>query len=456
VKLSIKRPRHLALTIANLGIANIIITLVLIWVALVIKDRYFAWEFLPLLLLVSVGALLISLVAGYFHNRQIQRLLTEITLAIRQLTVGNYDLRFTPSRYEKINRLLLGLRQMADLLQHKFTQLQRENSWLTAVMNKLQEGILILGAGGKVVFANNSCQRMLGVDSANDKFYWQIIRHPQFINILKQLTPTNPQLTIEIVHNDRRFLLNALYSTTGEQIITFSDITELTQTAEMKRNFVYSVSHELRTPLTAIKGYLETMAETVEPHNQHYLMVIKRNTDRLINIVNDLLTLSRLETPVATSEKEWEEIEIPDLINDVAIIFQSAVQQKGLKLHLQLPPVLPKIKGDRLYLEQVLINLLDNAVRYTEKGEITVATEIQDGKLLLSVHDTGIGIDPAHLPRIFERFYVIDRTRSRQTGGTGLGLAIVKHIIALHHGEIKVTSTPGAGSKFTIILPISR
>ncbi len=456
MRLSIKRPRNLALTIANLGIVNVMIALLLILIALLAKDRAFTWSFLPLFLFVSLAALIFSFVAGYLHHRQVQRLVKEITIAIRQLTAGNYDIRFTPSRYENFNQLLLELKQLSNVLHQKFTQLKRESNWLTTVMNELQEGILILDNGGKVIFINKSCRRMLGVNSAHDRFYWQIIRHPQFITTLKRSTPTNPQLTTEIIHNDRHLILNILYSSTGERIITFSDITELTQAAEMKKNFVYSVSHELRTPLAAIKGYLETMAETIEPHNQPYLTVIKRNTERLINIVNDLLTLSRLETPGFTSEKEWEELEITELIDDVTLIFQSAVQQKGLKLNIQLPPALPRIRGDRLYLEQALINLLDNAVKYTERGEITIAAEIQDSKLLLSVQDTGIGIDPVHLPRIFERFYVVDRARSRQTGGTGLGLAIVKHIVTIHHGEIKVTSTPGAGSKFTIVLPVSK
>ncbi|MGQ9708441.1 MAG: sensor histidine kinase, partial [bacterium] len=141
------------------------------------------------------------------------------------------------------------------------------------------------------------------------------------------------------------------------------------------------------------------------------------------------------------------------ILNDILIIFEPALKQKGLVLNRKLPEQTPKVRGDPIYLEQAFFNLLDNAVKYTEHGEITVAVEANNGEIQVSVQDTGVGIDKEHLPRIFERFYVVDRARSRQTGGTGLGLAIVKHIVAIHNGEIKVDSTPGAGSKFTIILP---
>ncbi len=220
---------------------------------------------------------------------------------------------------------------------------------------------------------------------------------------------------------------------------------------KIKRDFVVNVSHELRTPLAAIKGFAETLEEEVGENAKTYAGVIKRNTDRLINIVQDLLLLSELEEK--GSKPESEEVNLKQLADNVIRIFKSRLTEKGLDFHLRVEDGLPAVKGDSFKLEQMLINLLDNSIKYTEKGKIVLALKQKEGNVEIIVEDTGIGIPQEHLMRIFERFYVVDKSRSKKFGGTGLGLSIVKHIVLSHKGTIAVESSLAKGTRFTIMLP---
>ena len=182
--------------------------------------------------------------------------------------------------------------------------------------------------------------------------------------------------------------------------------------------------------------------------------MILRHADRLIDLTQDLLTLSELEEkgiPLRREAIDW-----PELLASVRVLFEKKLLEKKLRLDISLPENLEPIafKGDRFRLEQMFINLLDNAVKYTDRGGIAIHVLVAPGRLIVEVKDSGVGIAPDHLPRIFERFYVIDKARSRQSGGTGLGLAIVKHIVTLHGGEIRVESTPGVGTTFTLLFPL--
>jgi len=236
-------------------------------------------------------------------------------------------------------------------------------------------------------------------------------------------------------------------------VMTFLDITEVKNTERMKRDFVVNVSHELRTPLTAIKGFVETLQEeSATEEQQRYLAIISRHTDRLINIVKDIMVLSSLEHE---QELELEEVNVKGIAEQVKKIYIDRLKEKNLSLDIEAEhgPLIARI--DPFKLEQVFINLIDNALKYTETGGITVQMERAQAGLVIRIADTGIGIAPMHLPKLFERFYVVDKSRSRRVGGTGLGLSIVKHIVLLHKGTITVTSTPGAGTTFTITLPQS-
>jgi two-component system phosphate regulon sensor histidine kinase PhoR len=227
------------------------------------------------------------------------------------------------------------------------------------------------------------------------------------------------------------------------------DITEMKQIEHIKKDLAVNVSHELRTPLTAIKGFTETLMDEAGPSSQEYLRIIHRHTERLITMVNDLLILSEMEEKPSLA---LEDVNICDLMKGLMAIYEPRIKAKGLALNVRCPAI--TIKADPFRLEQLLTNLIDNALKYTEKGEISVTVEIQGDVVTISVKDTGVGIPSEHVSRIFERFYVVDKSRSRSMGGTGLGLSIAKHIATLHGGRIEVASTPYMGSTFTVTLPV--
>jgi len=215
---------------------------------------------------------------------------------------------------------------------------------------------------------------------------------------------------------------------------------------------VVNVTHELRTPLTAIKGFVETLEEELDKEKQNYLRIIKRNTDRLSHIVEDLLSLEELEEKGIRLERE--EVNLKELAENVLKIFEQEARGRGLSLRLIADERLPLIQADSFRLEQMFVNLLDNALKYTEKGGVTIVLRAKESEVAVEVQDTGIGISEEHLPRIFERFYTVDKARSRRLGGTGLGLSIVKHIVLLHGGKIQVKSELGLGTTFNVTLPV--
>jgi two-component system phosphate regulon sensor histidine kinase PhoR len=220
----------------------------------------------------------------------------------------------------------------------------------------------------------------------------------------------------------------------------------------MKRDFVVNASHELRTPLTSIMGSLEMLEGALKGETARWVDTIQRNAERMTAIVQDLLLLSGLEA--TASEPTAERVDLDRLMHDVVGMFSPRAEQQGIALVLAIPSAVPSITADAYLLEQLLVNLIDNALKYTELGEIRVgcAPEGTD-RVRIEVSDTGIGIPEESLSRIFERFYVVDKSRSRKLGGTGLGLAIVKHIVHRHSGTIEVSSEVGKGTRFTVILP---
>ena len=234
----------------------------------------------------------------------------------------------------------------------------------------------------------------------------------------------------------------------------FHDVTEEKRVEAIKRDFVANVSHELRTPLASIKGYAETLLDGALEDKatlKNFLTIIDRHANRMTALIEDLLTLSMLESH--QMPMSFESLDIKGLINSVIQGFEKQAKDKDIELIMNIGIEIPKITADKDRLEQVIVNLVDNAVKYTNKGTVRVLAEKSDDMLQVNVEDTGIGIPEKDIPRIFERFYRVDKGRSRELGGTGLGLAIVKHIIQGHNGKIWVKSQPGKGTTFSFTIP---
>ncbi|MGC9316367.1 MAG: sensor histidine kinase, partial [bacterium] len=236
-------------------------------------------------------------------------------------------------------------------------------------------------------------------------------------------------------------------------VISINDITESFNIQQTKTDFVANVSHELKTPLTLIKGFAETLEmEPLDAEVQKYIATIMRHTDRMIALVKDLLTLSRIEQ---TGKIDAVKIDPATLVEQILFLFKSEADEKGIAIRFEPQKDSPLIFGDESLLEIAVSNLLHNAIKYTlPKGEIKIRILSGESSVTISIEDNGIGIPIEDIPRIFERFYTVDKSRSNSLYGTGLGLSIVKHIALLHSGEIAVESSPGAGSSFSLSLPL--
>ena len=403
-----------------------------------------AWVSLGVVLLALFGALLIS-------NSVVQPI-KSLTSAARRVASGDFSARVFLKTKDELRQLADNFNRMNEEMQRMFTELSQQKEELNSVIHSLQEGLLVVNKQGRIIRANESFRRTVGNQPIEGKFYWEIMRNPQLSELLKKAGAEKGNFVEELTLGDRIFLCSVTPLEGGEGIVSiFHDITEIKNIEKIKKDFVTNVSHELRTPLTAIKGYAETLREEVDAEpSKKYVEIIERNTDRLINIVNDLLLLSSLEEKPAL---ELEDVDLRDFLENVIKIFDQRLRDKGLSLVMDVRENLPRIKADLFKLEQMLVNLLDNAVKYTDHGKITVSADVEGKRVQIQVRDTGIGIPKDDIPRIFERFYVADKSRSRKSGGTGLGLSIVKHIVLLHNGTINIESTPGEGTKITVILP---
>ena len=371
---------------------------------------------------------------------------------VSQIAKGDFKVRITRLRKGELGYLARNINDMAERLELLFNELKREKENLKYIIDSIPIGLCVISLNDEVLIANKTLKNIIHQYDIEGKPYWESFREAKFNIFIQKFKKELKNLEQEIPIDNRLFLCNIMYIKENKRfIVSFYDLTPLKETERIKKDFVTNVSHELKTPITLIKGYLETLMEmeTDEEKNK-YLDIIDRNTTRLFNIINDLLLLSELETK---AHLNIEDINIKDVMKNIHELFISKLKEKGLYFKISIPQSLKFIRADRSKLEQALINLVDNAIKYTEKGGISIMVAKEEENIKIEISDTGIGISKEHISRIFERFYVVDRSRSRKKGGTGLGLSIVKHIIELHNGKISVKSFPHKGTIFSISIP---
>ena len=345
---------------------------------------------------------------------------------------------------------------MSRRLQSLFSQLQKQHDELNAIIDSMTEGVLVLDNQLCVTLANKSLRQIFDIKGDVEKRgYIEVIRSVDIKEMVEELSSSVRVEHKKIELGDRIIrgngvALDGAEKGSGSYVLVFHDITADAQLESIKSELATNASHELRTPLTAIKGYLETFEEENSETQKSFIQIIRRNVDRISNLVSDLLLISRLEAPEPRFSRE--KVDLPSIAGDVMKLIERLSQDKDIELKMDIPAGIA-INGDPFLLEQLLINLLDNAVKYTEQGEVTLRARQAGERVTIQVMDTGMGIPKENLSRIFERFYRVDKARSRQLGGTGLGLSIVKHIVQLHDGEIGIESHPGRGTVFTIHLP---
>lgn len=396
--------------------------------------------------------MIVVLLASALLARGISGPIRETIKAARKVAAGDLNAKVSFRNRGELGDFARSFNAMTSELKGTFDELAAQKEELAAVLSSIQEGLLVIDKNDRILLTNRKLNEILKNDALENRRYWEVIRSSRFTELIRRVKAGGDNGEEEISLDDKTFLGSASCLPSRDKVVvTLHDLTEFRNIEKIKKDFILNVSHELRTPLAAIKGFVEAIEPPADAESRGYLGIIKRNTERMINIVEDLLRLSELEEKGA--QPEMEAVDMRNMAENVLKLFEPAAGKKGLRLELSAPEGLAPLKADPYQMEQVLINLVDNAVKYTEKGRVSVSLGEKGDEFLMSVSDTGIGIPADHLPHLFERFYVVDRSRSRKLGGTGLGLCIVKHIVLLHGGRFSAESRVGEGTTVSIALP---
>ncbi len=422
----------------------------------------FRWDLLLFILLFSGGIFYWGL------HQFFLRPLREISEAVKQFREGFFNFRIHLRQpKDEWGKLGNQLNRLAETIQEKIGQISKNLAESQAILAGMEEGVIILNLKGRILKMNEAMKAIAPHLYPTDlgKHYLELFREPDLSDLIQKtiLTKENQRGNLYLFgFPGNTFQVQSSLIRYPEQggegiVLVFHDVTDWKQLERARQEFIANVSHELRTPLTAIKGYAEALrdegaAEGSPPHK--FLKIIERHAERMDKIVSDLLLLSEMELKERALKKE--PVSLTALIQSTLESIRPMAEAKHLSLATDLSSSLPSIQGDGQKLHQVLVNLLQNAVAYTsEKGQIRIQAREVLGGVEIHVIDNGIGIPQEELPRIFERFYRVDKARSREEGGTGLGLSIVKQIVEAHGGAVGVESHLGQGSRFTVFLPIN-
>jgi two-component system phosphate regulon sensor histidine kinase PhoR len=418
-----------------------------------------------------VGLLLFSLfglTVAYFFSRRLSNRVNRLAEFSKAVADGQFAQPLLPrSGDDELNVLEQNLRDMSLKIRDNINALRSEKEKLDSILRCMVEGLVVIDPKGKILLINEQAKTMFGVteEQIRDGSFVEISRSPAMRTILREMSEfdfaKNTYSKRVSVEDGRWFRVNAVSLKNGTErsngsILVFHDITEIQRLETVRSDFVANVSHELRTPLTAIRGYVETLLQhpPSDPADANqFLTIIDRHSERLSRLTEDLLVLSELES--GTRKMTFKPVEAGQLVQRVLEVFWDRAAKRKVSLSYSLSSGLPSILGDYDRLQQLFINLVDNAVKFTPAGgSVTINACAQaDAGVEIAVVDTGAGIAEKDLPRLTERFYRVDKARSRELGGTGLGLAIVKHIVLAHGGELKIESAINKGTTVRVLLP---
>ena len=426
------------------------------------------------LLVGAVACGLAALGAGYLLARRSAQPIRELSAAAGRLAAGDVEAPLPAAESAELADLAAALAGLREQLVERGITIGRQGTQQEAVLGSMIEGVLAIDARQRIVGINRAAADLLGLDldDVARRSLQEVVRNPDLrrfaLRAIDCREPVEDDLVIHGVR-DRTIRLRgtALRDASGEggAVIVLNDVTDVQRLENVRRDFVANVSHELKTPIASIKGFVETLLDGAadDPEaNRRFLGIIARQSDRLAAIIEDLLALSRIEQREGAGNLPLEESRIADLLAAAVADCEPRAAERGIAVECACPEDLVAEVNPPL-LEQALINLVDNAIKYSDPGKtiwLAAAREPDGaghpGGLSIRVRDQGCGIAAEHLPRLFERFYRVDKARSRAQGGTGLGLAIVKHIVQAHAGTIGVESEPQVGTTFTIRLPLER
>jgi len=392
--------------------------------------------------------------------------LRTITAQARRIAAGDFSRKLPVRTRDEVGKLAEAFNYMIGHVRSRIEEVTTSKSRLEAVFLSMFDGILVVDARGSIVLMNQALRELLSVQSDPvGKRPMEVIRNIEIQELTVETLTLREGLIrreLSILMPEERCLL--VHATpicrdgkTQGAVLVFHDITELRTLENVRKDFVANVSHELRTPVASIQGYTETLLDGAinDPDNaRDFLEIIHTESGRLAALISDLMELARIES--GKFQPQFQSCSLVGFCRRAVEGLRPMAERKNISITLDLDERLPPVRADETQLTQVLINLIDNAVKYTgDNGNIIVSAAAAEGMMRVAVSDTGIGIPEKDIPRIFERFYRVDKARPRAQGGTGLGLAIVKHIVQVHGGDLTVESTPGRGSVFTFTVPLA-
>ena len=410
--------------------------------------------------LASFIALLIAAGASIWTSRRLERI---VDVAAR-IERGDLHARVNEHPLDEIGRVAAAIDRTAQQVERSFAAVRSSQRQLETLLNSMQDAVIAVSADGLVRWANHKMDRLAPHHTRLNAPVVETVRDPDFLATVNAATTTKEVKTARAtsIVPGRAFDVTAAPLPDGGVVAVLRDLTETERVEKTRRDFIANVSHELRTPLTSIQGYTETLLDTIAeepPSTREFLEIIRKNTARMARLTEDLLTLARVES--GETRFETEPVPPVELLHDAEESFREIARGQGIDLQIMeskngtgLVESLPLVLADREAIHQVFSNLIDNAMKYgRDGGRVELGARAAQRGIEFYVRDFGAGISSEHLPRLFERFYRVDKARSRESGGTGLGLAIAKHIMRAHGGSIRAESELNHGSMFVFTLP---
>lgn len=431
---------------------------------LVIKN--YNKELSYLLILLTISNIILGFIIVYFLSAWFIQPVRKINSVANLILEGFLKKRVTIQSEDEVAELGRSFNLMVDQLEKSINQIKVEKQEIFAVLSTMAEQVIAVDLKGKVFLINLAACKLFSVKAEDvlNQPYQEAIRQAKLTELIQNVNLTNQSNfeTINLFLPDENIFevhtlpLKSNGACTGV-LLVMHDITKIYKLEQIRRDFVANVSHELRTPLTSIQGFAETLlagALSDKEHSREFVEIIYSQVKRLTHLVNNLLDLTSIES--GKRQMQLNPVSVPELLEEIKQILIPLALGKRIQFQFHHAQTLPPILGAREELKQLFLNLLENAIKFNkEGGRVVVTTKEENRYLIIVVKDTGIGIPENEIPRIFERFYRVDKARSREFGGTGLGLSIAKHIVEAHLGEIKVESQLNEGTNFSVILPIS-
>jgi two-component system phosphate regulon sensor histidine kinase PhoR len=417
----------------------------------------------------SLIVVLCAAAVSYFLSQKLCRPIEQMREMAGRFASGDFSGRLIPPAPAELWELAGALNKMAQQLRRRIETITEDKNQIEAILSSMVEGVIAVDSEGRIVEINTAASRFWGLeaDKTLGRSIEEAIRHPelqQFIRSALQEQDCAVQTQPLVIRHDPMVLQvhrTCLTDSTGRRngaVIVMHDITQVQRLEEIRSDFVANVSHELKTPITSIKGFVETLQEGAIDNPQEakqFLDIIARHADRLNSIVDDLLSLSRLEEDSQQRSLSFEDTDLKPVLMSTVELSAYKARKKNISIELLCEDAI-RATINSVLIEQAVFNLVDNAVKYSpENSRIQITAERHPSEIVISVIDQGCGIEEQHLSRVFERFYVVDKSRSRRLGGTGLGLSIVKHIAQVHGGYVTVQSRIREGSTFTLHLPVT-